>query len=87
MTGLANCDIVSKGRRDLFGVKCIGVFAMVNTYDARNHLTGEKSRDNRVSRLVRKVARCVLARNNPRKTPNPFAMMSPWENVRYSLNV
>ncbi len=25
MTGSANCDIVSKGRRDLCGVKCIGV--------------------------------------------------------------
>ena len=87
MTGSANCDIVSKGRRDLFGVKCIGVFVMVKKYDARNHLTREKSRDRRASKVVRKVARCVLARNNPRKTPNPFAMMSPWENVRYSLNV
>ena len=28
MTGSANCDIVSKGRRDLCGVKCIGVFPM-----------------------------------------------------------
>ena len=82
MTGSANCDIVSKGRRDFFGVKCIGVFAMVNTYDARNHLTGEKSRDSRVSRLVRKVARCVLARKNPRKTPKPFAIMSAGEKVR-----
>ena len=26
MTGSANCDIVSKGRGDFFGVKCIGVF-------------------------------------------------------------
>jgi hypothetical protein len=25
MTGSANCDIVSKGRRNLCGVKCIGV--------------------------------------------------------------
>ncbi len=25
MTGSANCGIVSKGRRDLCGVKCIGV--------------------------------------------------------------
>ena len=25
MTGSANCDIVSKGRRDCCGVKCIGV--------------------------------------------------------------
>jgi hypothetical protein len=25
MTGSANCDIVSKRRRDLCGVKCIGV--------------------------------------------------------------
>ena len=27
MTGLANCDIVSKGRGDFCGVKCIGVFS------------------------------------------------------------
>ena len=26
MTVLANCDIVSKGRGDFCGVKCIGVF-------------------------------------------------------------
>jgi len=26
MTGSANCDIVSKGRRDCCGVKCIGVY-------------------------------------------------------------
>ena len=30
MTGSANCDIVSKGRRDLYGVKCIGVLWNVN---------------------------------------------------------
>jgi hypothetical protein len=47
----------------------------------------QKSRASLVSKLVRKVARCVLARKKPRKTPNPFAMMSPWENVRNSLNV
>ena len=26
MTGSPNCDIVSKGRRDFCGVRCIGVF-------------------------------------------------------------
>ena len=87
MTGSANCDIVSKGRRDLFGVKCIGVFAMINTYDAWNQGTLEKSRDSRASKVVRKAARCVLARKKPRQTPKPFAMMSPWEKVRYLLKV
>ena len=28
MMGSANCDIVSKGRRDLCGVKCIGVLGI-----------------------------------------------------------
>jgi hypothetical protein len=35
MTGSANCDIVSKGRRDLCGVKCIGVFS--NSHPANHH--------------------------------------------------
>jgi len=35
MTGSANCDIVSEGRRDLCGVKCIGVFR--NSHPADHH--------------------------------------------------
>ena len=30
MTDSANCDTVSKGRGDLFGVKCIGVLRIAN---------------------------------------------------------
>ena len=43
MTGSANCDIVSKGRRDCCGVKCIGVLIFCITPALRQIAAGGKT--------------------------------------------